>query len=372
MTKVDNWYSIKNVAEIDTPALILYPQRIDGNIELLKMFVSDVAQLRPHVKTNKSAEVTRLMLAAGITKFKCATIAEAEMLAKESAPDVLLAYQPSGPKADRMCQLQAQYTKTIFSCMIDNETTLTHLSATAKKFNQTIRVFIDLNVGMNRTGIIPGKEAFELFKSISKTKNLAFIGLHAYDGHIRDTDLNLRTQKCDEAFVAITALRKEIATETGKEVILIAGGTPTFPIHAKKTDVESSPGTFVYWDYGYDRILHEQPFQFAALVITRVISKPNAHTICVDLGHKSIASENPLHNRVHFINEPGLEPIGHSEEHMVFKIGKDHAYEIGDVLYGIPHHICPTVALYDFASVCKDNVCKETWEIAARKRKLSI
>lgn len=95
---MDDWYVISNVDRIDSPALAFYPDRISGNIELAKRIIGDTNRLRPHVKTNKAAEVSRMLLDAGIRKFKCATIAEAEMLGHINAPDVLLAYQPVGPE----------------------------------------------------------------------------------------------------------------------------------------------------------------------------------------------------------------------------------------------------------------------------------
>ena len=366
------WYLIRNAETVDTPALVIYPDRVKRNIELLKTFVSVPAQLRPHVKTNKCPQVCKLMLEAGLTKFKCATIAEAEMLAAEGAPDVLLAYQPTGPKAKRLCQLILKFPKTVFSCLIDNGKSLVELSAVAQQFQLRIKVFLDINVGMNRTGIKPGKDASALYTEAAQTEGIEIRGLHVYDGHLRDADLSLRKEKCDGAFAAVNTLRREIADSTGMIPVVVAGGTPTFPIHAKRKDVEVSPGTFIFWDKSYQQLLAEQPFEFAALVVTRVISKPDEQTICLDLGHKSLASENPITNRVFFLNAPDLQPTGHSEEHMVFRAGKDHGLEVGDVLYGVPYHICPTVALYDEAAVCQDNKIESSWPILARKRKISI
>jgi len=366
------WYSIKNAETIDTPALIIYPDRVKHNIDLLKTFVSNPAQLRPHVKTNKCPQVSKMMLEAGITKFKCATIAEAEMLAEAGAPDVLLAYQLTGPKAKRFCELILRYPKVTFSCLADNLRSLQELSAVAKQYQLTLRVLIDLNVGMNRTGIKPGKEALELYLEGTKSKGIDMVGLHVYDGHLRDADFDIRKQKCDEAFGAVNNLRKEIAEATGKIPVVVAGGTPTFPIHAKRRDVEASPGTFIFWDKGYQQLLAEQPFEFASLVLTRVISVPDEHTVSVDLGHKSIASENSITNRVFFLNASDLQPIGHSEEHMVFRTENRHGYEVGDLLYGVPYHVCPTVALYDEAGVCRQNAVDEMWPILARKRKISV
>jgi D-serine deaminase-like pyridoxal phosphate-dependent protein len=150
------------------------------------------------------------------------------------------------------------------------------------------------------------------------------------------------------------------------------GGTTTFPIHAKRKNVICSPGTFIYWDNGYHDTFKEQPFEFAALVMTRVISRPSEDLICIDLGHKSIASENPLDKRVFFLNASNLTPIGHSEEHMVLKVSGQNNYQVGDVLYGVPFHICPTVALYDSAIIIAKHRAADRWNMLARNRKITI
>src|SRR5690606_20967355 len=99
----------------------------------------------------------------------------------------------------------------------------------------------------------------------------------------------------------------------------------------------------------------EQAYLTAALVVCRVISLPEAGTICVDLGHKAVAAENDLNRRVYFLNAPGLIPLSQSEEHLTLKAGKNHNFKIGDVLYGIPIHICPTCALYNNATIIGQN-----------------
>ena len=148
------WYAITNIEDLDTPSLVLYPTRIERNITRALEYVSDKRRLRPHIKTSKCPEVVDMMLDSGITRFKCATIAEAEMLAQRGAEDVLLAYQPLGPKVQRFCNLQKKFRDTVFSCLVDNRVSLNELSTRARSAGQVVRVFIDLNVGMNRTGIL--------------------------------------------------------------------------------------------------------------------------------------------------------------------------------------------------------------------------
>lgn len=364
------WFVIDNIDRVDSPALVVYPERIRENIRTACRILPDPARMRPHIKTSKSKEVALMLQDAGISRFKCATIAEAEMLAAAGAQDVLLAYQPVGPKTDRFVRLISTFPGTTFSCLVDNVKHAKNLSYGGTASNTRIRAFIDLNVGMNRTGIAP-EQAVTLATRCHSFPGLQIVGLHAYDGHIRDVDFAVRKQRCDEVFSQIENIRGPIEDLYGPMTI-VAGGTPTFPIHAKRKDVQCSPGTFVYWDWGYSDILQEQPYAYAAVLITRVISGPDEHTICTDLGHKGIASENPLDKRVRFLNAPGYTPTGHSEEHLVLHSDSPVSHQPGDVLYGVPYHICPTCALYDTVYVVEDHLVTGTWQIDARRRQISV
>jgi D-threonine aldolase len=367
----EEWYQLQDINAVDTPALALYKDRIAENISRLVKSIDDPDRLRPHIKTHKSPKVSRMMLEAGIHKFKCATIAEAEMLANEGAKDILLAYQPVGPKAHRLAALTKNFIHTSFACLVDNPDTAHELNTILSDHHVKLPVYLDLNVGMNRTGITP-ELAFNLYQSCSTLSHIEIVGLHAYDGHLRDPDMAIRTRQCDEAIAPVFVLQEKIKNQFHKTLNIVAGGTPTFSIHSKRKTVECSPGTFIYWDKGYEQILREQHYLHAALVIARIISIPAKGVVCVDLGHKAIASENPLANRVYFLNAPDLKPTGHSEEHMIFSTARPENYAVGDVLYGVPHHVCPTVALYDEAIVVEANKVIDRWNNVSRKRKISF
>ncbi len=363
------WYTIDNINELDSPALVVYSDRVRENIRRLVDSVNDPLRVRPHIKTHKSDKVAAMMLEEGIQKFKCATISEAEMLAQVGANDILLAYQPVGPKAERLARLMKKFPTVKWSCLIDNVESAQHLSGVMRVQGFKVPVYVDLNVGMNRTGIEPHR-ANELVKECSSLSGIQITGLHAYDGHLRDADFGERERKCHAAFKEVETLRHNVEEQLGRKVTVVAGGSPTFSIHRKRPDVECSPGTFIYWDAGYESILKEQSWHHAALVISRVISRPGPNLVCTDLGHKAIASENPLPKRVYFLNAPDLVPVSHSEEHMVFQTSSP--LKVGDVLYGVPWHICPTVALHEHAHAVIDGLVVQTWEIPARKRKLTV
>jgi D-serine deaminase-like pyridoxal phosphate-dependent protein len=367
-----NWFKIQNTDKIDSPNLIIYPDRVKHNIDLLKSMIDNPSRLRPHIKTHKSPSATVMLLEAGIWKFKCATIAEAEMLGMCSAPDVLLAYQPNGPKLERFIKLIQKYPLTKYSCLIDNKKTADMIAASAVENHLVIPVYIDLNVGMDRTGIAPGTLAVQLYQYCTTLPGIQIMGFHAYDGHNHDKEIAKRKLVCEKIMADIELMISELSENEIAKPIIIAGGSPSFPIYAQYPEIECSPGTFILWDKGYIDNLPEQGFLPAALVITRVISILSDNKICVDLGHKSIASENELHSRIYFINTPNAKPVSQSEEHLVLEVPGKQRWEIGDILYGLPQHICPTCALYEMGHTVEHNLVTGLWPITARDRKISI
>jgi D-serine deaminase-like pyridoxal phosphate-dependent protein len=368
---VSRWYEISNADGIPSPALLFYPERIVENIRRMIRVAGGTERLRPHMKTHKSAEVVQLHIAQGITKFKCATIAEAEMVASCGAAEVLLAYQPVGPNTRRLCELIRNFPTTRFATTADDGTALRALSEAARKENVIVEVLLDLDCGQHRTGIEPGERAFELYKLGCSLPGLQPGGLHAYDGHIHDRDVKARVAACESAFAPVAALRERIAKAGLPCPRVVAGGTPTFPFHAKRADVECSPGTCVLWDWGYSTNLPDLDFLHSAALLTRVVSKPTANRLCLDLGHKAVASEMP-HPRVHFPDLADAEPVAHNEEHLVVETPRASEFSVGAILYGIPWHVCPTVALHAEAVVVKDARTDGSWSIAARARRLSI
>ena len=229
----------------------------------------------------------------GISKFKCATISETEMVAGCGANDILLAVQPVGPNIERFFRLKQEFRNTKISCIADNEKVIIQLSDMARKTGLETHVWLDINNGMNRTGVIPGEKAARLYKRIIDSPMLVPEGLHVYDGHIHDSDYSVRKQKCNEAFTAVASLIEELKSDGISPVKIVAGGTPTFPIHASYNHAETSPGTLLLWDWGYSSSFADMDFLHAAVLLTRIVSNPAKDLLCIDLGHKAVASEMP-------------------------------------------------------------------------------
>ncbi len=362
---------MSNAAEVPTPCLLVYGDRMRWNIERMVRLAGGPDRLRPHIKTHKLPEVLKFHLDAGVTKFKCATVAEAEIAAQAGASEVLLAYQPTGPNPLRLRMLSDLHPRTQFGAVVDDAGPVRALSNAFAGALRPLELFLDTDCGMHRTGIEPGAGALELYRFMRSLKGVCAAGLHVYDGHIQDADVAVRRARCVEAFEPIREFREELEKAGLPVRTVIAGGTPTFPIHALDASVECSPGTCVLWDFGYGDKFQDMPFLYGALVMTRVVSKPASNRLCLDLGHKAIASENP-HPRVRLMGLEEAVPVMHSEEHLVIETPLASNYRIGDVVYGVPRHICPTVALYSEAYAVENGVATGRWLVTARARVISV
>ena len=365
------WFTIDNPDDVPSPAILVYPDRIEENLRRMIRLVGDVSLLRPHVKTHKMPQIISMKRALGIDKFKTSTIAESEMTASVGGKDILMAYQPVGPNVRRFVELIRRFPGTKFSALVDNIDSLNEIAKCANAQGVVACLYVDLNVGMNRTGIVPGPEASRLYKALCSTQGVRAGGVHAYDGHLHQSDLAEITEKNKQTFEPvwnwIETLRKD-----GLEVPnIIAAGTPTSGLMAKIGNVEVGLGTAVLWDFGQSITSPYLDFQNAAVLLARVISRPTANRICIDLGHKAVASEM-TQPRVRWFGLEDAVAVIHSEEHLVLETPQSDLFPVGTVVYGLPKHICPTIALHNEVWTVENRIAGERWPVVARARSLTI
>jgi D-serine deaminase-like pyridoxal phosphate-dependent protein len=200
-------------------------------------------------------------------------------------------------------------------------------------------------------------------------------GLHVYDGHNHQESLAERQAAVQSQLEPVLQLRGRLEQKGLPVPRVVAGGTPTFPIYARMDlpGLECAPGTCVLHDYGYGTRFQDMPkFVPAALVLTRVISRPTSTRITLDLGYKAVASDPPAGKRCVLLNVPDYQPILQNEEHLVVETPAADQFAPGDMVYAVPTHICPTCAMHRQAYVVEDGRVRETWDIVARDRMLSI
>lgn len=365
MTGIGDWYRLLEAEHVPSPRVLVNAAVVEENIDSAIRTVGGPARLRPHVKTHKSKTVVKLHRDRGIETFKCATTAEAEMLAAAGCGDVLVAYQTVGPALEELHALARRYRSTRFACLVDNLSTARAIDAACERNGAVLGVYLDLDVGMHRTGVEPGAAAEELYDFLDDARWLEARGLHAYDGHIHDGELSARSRHAAAARETALAL----ASSTGAGEIVL-GGTPSFPCHAAawQPGITLSPGTYVYHDWGYACRYPDLPFYGAAVVFGRVIAR-RIGSFTVDIGSKAIAAD-PAQPRGTILNIPEAVAAGQSEEHWVFTVDEPPA--VGTPVYVWPTHICPTIEHHDEVLIVTDGRVTGRWPVDARGRATSV
>lgn len=371
---MDASYRIDDTRQIISPALIVFRELLEANLASMITIAGKPDRLRPHCKTHKMPQVTKLELARGIAKHKCATFAEAEMLAEAGARDILLSYNVVGPNIGRAVVFLKRFPHVSFQVLADHPQPIAELGQAMTEAGLTIDVVLDLDVGQHRTGVPVGLQAKALYQTITATPGLRGGGFHVYDGHQHQKSREDRAAAVNAEWDKVIALRDELCRSGLAVPRIVCGGTGSFPIYAAKTDsaIELSPGTCIFNDAGYSEAFPDLVFKPAIAILTRVISRPAVDRVTLDLGYKAVASDPPVGKRLTLPDLPDAEQVLQNEEHLVIRTSRAEEFQPGDEMYAIPRHICPSVALHKQVFVVADGKLVDRWDVVARDRWLTI
>ncbi|MCI9108657.1 MAG: D-TA family PLP-dependent enzyme [Lachnospiraceae bacterium] len=377
-------YSFQKSGSLHSPALIYYRDIIASNIQKAINAAQGAEHLWPHIKSHKMADVIRMSMTFGITHFKCATISEAETAASCHTPHIMLAYPLVGPNISRFIQLAEAFPQTHFYAIGDNLEMLSYLGkeASTSASLKNIDVFIDINTGMNRTGV-PLSSVNDFYNSCLSINGISIVGIHCYDGNRTESDCVERKKEVTAFNSELRNLIQSMREKNSNSFILVIGGSPSFHCHTSfwltenvtpsNTLLYFSPGTIFIYDYGYQKKYPDLPYIPAASILTRVISHPSDGIFTLDCGYKSIAAD-PTGSRGMLLGVSHYEEMFQSEEHWTFRMKSGFERErppIGKELFIIPTHICPTSALYPEAIVIEKGEVIPSWPVSARNRKIT-
>jgi D-serine deaminase-like pyridoxal phosphate-dependent protein len=366
----DSGYSIAGADEALTPALVLYPDIVASNIErTLDLMGGDANRIRVHVKTAKLGYSIRLLVNRNIRAFKCATTLELVTACENGAKDVLFAYPAMGANGRRVAQIADQFPNVGISVLVENDDQLRQWQGTR------VGIFLDINPGMNRTGI----EQERTDKVVSALRGigelgLEFRGLHYYDGQYGGLPWEERTRAAHVGYDRLLELVAEIASEGVAIPEVVTAGTPTFPCSLAYSGFRGhpfihrvSPGTVIYGDAtSLAQLPRDYGYAPAALVLTRVVSQPSAGVITCDAGHKAVSADAGVPTCLVMGNR-GLTALSPSEEHLPFAVAEGAATpRVGELLYLLPRHICPTVNNFDCALVVRGGTIELEEKVSAR------
>jgi D-serine deaminase-like pyridoxal phosphate-dependent protein len=372
----DERYKVPGFEDVLTPALVIYPEIIAANLErTVELLGGDADRWRVHIKTAKLGHTVRMLVERGIRNFKCATTLELLVACQCGAADVLLAYPSIGANARRVREIAEQFPKVRISVLAENEEQVRQWRG------GRLGIFLDINPGMNRTGIEQshGGEIVALVRVI-EAAGLEFRGMHYYDGHYGGLEEPGRTAAAHDGYDRLLKIVSEVE-RSGKGVPeVITAGTPTFPCSLSYESLPKggfihriSPGTIVYCDAtSLVQLPQEYGYHPAVLVLTRVVSHPRAGIITCDAGHKAVSADAGVPTCV-VVGRPELTPLSPSEEHLPMAVKEGAAGpQVGEALYLLPRHVCPTVNNFDCALLVRDGEIESVEKVSARGREAPV
>ena len=366
-------YDVQDSGALSTPSLLIYTEMIESNISAaLRMMNGDASRWRPHLKTAKLGYTMRRLVARGVKTAKCATTLELLAAIESGMEDVVVAFPLMGPNAARVRAIAAAHPERRISTLVECADQLDEWRASA------VGVFVDLNPGMDRTGMAEDgfAEVRGLIDRVQKA-GLRFCGLHHYDGHIKNTDPSAAALAC-EGYSRLMELIGYLKRSGVPVREVITSGTPAMP-HALSfapfTENEFvhrvSPGTIVYNDRSSLTDLPDCGFAPAALVLSTVVSRPLPSRITCDAGHKSVSADAGVPT-CDVMGRPGLIGLKPSEEHLPIEVQSGETPSRGELLYLLPAHVCPTVNNFDKAVLVRGGKVDDIVPVTARGREVFV
>ena len=366
-------YEVEDSRALSTPSLLIYTEMIEANITAaLGMMNGDASRWRPHLKTAKLGYTMRRLVARGIKLAKCATTLELVAAIECGMEDVLVAFPLMGPNAARVREIAAAHPERQISTLVESVDQIHEWGGGG------VGVFVDLNSGMDRTGMAEDhfEEVREFIDQVEKA-GLRFCGLHHYDGQIKNADASAAVVAREgySQLVELVAYLKRSGIEV-KEVI--TSGTPAMP-HALNFAPFStgefvhrvSPGTILYNDRSSLQELPDYGFRPAALVLSTVVSRPRENRVTCDAGHKAVSADAGVPT-CDVMGWPGLVGLKPSEEHLPIEVRSGEAPSRGELLYLLPAHVCPTVNNFDKAVLVRGGKVEDVVPVTARGREMFV
>lgn len=362
---------LQDTSSIDTPQLVVSEEILHRNIAEMAAFARSIkVNLRPHIKTHKSLEIARLQIAAGAIGISCAKVGEAEVMVNQGGiDDILLAYPIVGAlKYQRIVSLME---KARIAVAVDSAEAIETIARAMIQHERTIDIYLEVNTGQNRSGVMWGDEAVSFAQQIEKHANLNLAGIMTHEGHVAFVDVDQIAAEAKAAGEKMVETAEMIRKHGIDLPTVSVGSTPAARLTPTVAGItEMRPGTYVFNDNSLFRFGDQWSVDdCAARFVATVVSRTADDRCVIDAGAKTLALDPSKAHEGHgfIVGHPDVIITKLSEEHGVCQLpAGEEGFNVGDTVEVIPNHICPTVNLMDQMAVARDGKVIDYWNVAAR------
>lgn len=362
-----------NLADVDTPALLLDIDKMERNIEGIASFSKEAGvAVRPHIKTHKSIEIAKRQIESGAIGLTVAKVGEAEVMVDGGITDILIAYPLVAKK--KLERVRTLMKKAVITVAIDSIEQAKILQDFFTEKNP-LNVMIKVNSGLNRVGVEPNEEVLELAKYIDELSALKLTGIFTHAGHSYAAKSEIEIDKIAKEEADAVLKSAELCEAAGIKITTRSiGSTPTFKKAGLVEGItEIRPGNAVFYDMVQVGLGVATIEQCALTVMASVVSK-KADRIVIDAGSKTLALDQGAHGNASiaghgFVKEHSEFVIERlSEEHGVIPISGETDIKLNDRLTIIPNHACVVANLFNHYLIHRNGKVIERWKVDARGR----
>jgi D-serine deaminase-like pyridoxal phosphate-dependent protein len=356
--------------QLSTPVLTVDLDVLERNLDrVAELCRRQGVGLRPHTKTHKTVEVSRLQMAKGAVGLTVAKVGEAEVLAAAGFDDILVAFPIIGD--EKLARLAGIAGSRRLLVALDSETAAQALSRAAAAQNATVGVLVEFDAGGRRCGLEPGPSLVGLAKIIERLPGLKFRGLMSYFGNVWGTEEERRAE-AERVAARVAGALAAFRAENMPVEIVSGGSTPSAEFaHLIRGLTEIRPGTYAYNDLNtyYQGACGLE--DCAVRVVATVVSTAVPGRAIIDGGSKTFSSDllgsGPKSGHGYVVEAPDAPIVKLNEEHGLLDISRSsHNFHVGEVVTVIPNHVCATVNMHDDIITLRKGEAVGCWKIAAR------
>ncbi len=361
------------IKNLDTPCLLIDLDTLEDNLTRMQSKADEYkVQLRPHMKTHKMISLAQKQIDYGAVGISVAKVGEAEVMTKGGIKDIFIANQIVAPKKiDRLVKLATQVKLGVGIDSFEGGKRLSEVFSVA---GLSLSFLIEINTGLNRCGVEPKEDAWNLYEKLLKLPCLSYQGIFTHAGHAYGADNVFEVKKISDEECRLMEETRQFFEERGVYSSQVSiGSTPTMSVwqgHQGITEIR--PGNYVFYDATQVSLGCALPENCALTILATVISVSSGRAV-IDAGSKVFAMDRGAHGKDSLLGHGII--IGKnsilarlSEEHGVIDVHYNDTFLVGEILRIIPNHSCTVINLFDYVYGVRQERVEEKFSIEARGR----
>ena len=376
---------------LDTPAVLIDMDKLEANIKEIAQATAEAGvKLRPHVKMHQCPEIAKMQIEAGACGVEVGLIDQAEVMAEAGINDIIVAHPFYGERKFEKVKKLVTRPGLKLAIVVDMVEQAEGLSQVGQAVGKKIPVFMKIDTGIKRYGVLPGAPTLELARKLSKLPGIELVGLYGHESSGQTVPTEEGVTKVALEVGAILCEMARLLRGEGFNIEDVAtGASPTIFAACRWTKegilkeiTEIHPGQRFIGDIAYSYSYGCTLDRCALTLLTTVVSTSHPTYVIVDAGFKALGGESIIGRRdtpgFFWNGMPSFGPIKGRDDLWLGKVGAESGWlyykenakklTLGERLEIIPNSASLAFNIHDKAYGVRNGVIEREFSITGRGR----